>query len=296
MAWIVQAGIGDFLRQILLFQKVPFAQVTVLVVFAIPQLFHQAGGCIANVHGYRQIAVLPYQGNSIFYGHIRGIAFGAGRKVSYTLAENDPAFGMANFAHGIKAGIGHHQRGRISVANIFAGQYNQPSGDDRASGSSSAGKTLKVAGLITLVLAFIGVAVWAIFQFLIPMMQSGTNPDTEVVVAADTTETIMPAPPVTDSLPDSAALPQPVVPDFSDTSVNYSWKAYIRLNEQKANADNRLKLYKGYGHNVFLETRDSLNYNIYIALESRLADTARKRDSLSRFFAQPVKLEPLIQQ
>jgi hypothetical protein len=71
-----------------------------------------------------------------------------------------------------------------------------------------------------------------------------------------------------------------------------NWKAYIAKSSKKQFADDKLKRYKSFGHNVELEAPDSNRFLIYINLQSSISDTARQRDSLSKFFAYPVTIVP----
>jgi hypothetical protein len=78
-----------------------------------------------------------------------------------------------------------------------------------------------------------------------------------------------------------------------DSLAEREWKATISETKSRFVAEERLKKYVGYGHNAFLDSLDSSKYTIYIKLNSAGIDTARKRDSLTRFFGFPVKFEPL---
>lgn len=129
----------------------------------------------------------------------------------------------------------------------------------------------------------IALAIWAIFKFLIPGMQ--TSP-------ASSENAVSPA--VTDTLQKNQL---PVEPDtvqapVIDTLALLPWKAYISQAKTREYADVRLKRYQAGGHNVELETPDSTTFLIYINLQSSLSDTARQRDSLAKFFAYPVRLVP----
>jgi hypothetical protein len=114
------------------------------------------------------------------------------------------------------------------------------------------------------------------------LQKTGDQPEQETVVTPDTTK---PAPAIIQPVENDSTV------DIIDSLAVREWKAYISQTKSLFVAEERLKKYKGYGHNAFLETVDSNNHFIYILLPSTLLDTAGKRDSLTRFFGFPVKLE-----
>jgi hypothetical protein len=145
---------------------------------------------------------------------------------------------------------------------------------------------LKPAQLLAIIGTIAGVAliIWAIFKFIIPQMK-GSQPEVDVAnVATDTVPEIT-TPITPDTLQNISSI------NTVDSAALITWKAYIGQTNNKNFADERMNRYKGYGHNVILEAPDSNQFLIYIPIQSAIADTAKKRDSLSKFFAYPVKIE-----
>lgn len=134
--------------------------------------------------------------------------------------------------------------------------------------------------LISGVVAAVALIIWAIFKFVLPTMQGKVN-QADVSVTPATTDTIIAGPaPVIDSS----------IVTIRDSATLINWKAYISKTSKKKFAEDKLKRYRSFGHNVEMETPDTNRFLIYINLQSTIADTARKRDSLSKFFAYPVKI------
>jgi hypothetical protein len=59
----------------------------------------------------------------------------------------------------------------------------------------------------------------------------------------------------------------------------------------KKRAFNRMAKLKYLGHNVVMTTTDSVKFKLALPINAPLSDTARHRDSLSRFFARKVWIE-----
>ena len=55
------AAVLHLVRQELLLHEIALIGMCILVILAIAQLFHQLGGCVAQMQGNRQIARLPHQ-------------------------------------------------------------------------------------------------------------------------------------------------------------------------------------------------------------------------------------------
>lgn len=147
------------------------------------------------------------------------------------------------------------------------------------------GILLGIAGAI----AGAAILIWAFIKFGLPLFQK--NDATEKDVAIPSTDTIQKLSPVNSSEIDSSARPDNAEMPASGDDNLITWKAYISKTNQKNFAEERLTRYKGYGHNAVLESIDSSEYLIYIPIKSAISDTAKKRDSLSKFFAFPVRLE-----
>jgi len=69
-----------------------------------------------------------------------------------------------------------------------------------------------------------------------------------------------------------------------------NWKAYISKTSKKEFADEKLRRYKSFGHNVELESQDTSHFLIYMNLQSTIKDTARQRISLANFLTYPFSL------
>jgi hypothetical protein len=126
--------------------------------------------------------------------------------------------------------------------------------------------------------------IWAFIKYAIPLFQGSQKNDEVAVVTADTSTTQ-----TQDTLyrPDAntiAATP--------DSNALQPWKAIIGTALTLSTAQDRLGKLQSYGHNVMLESKDSNNYLLYLPLSATIRDTAQKRDSLAKFFAFPVRIEP----
>jgi hypothetical protein len=129
---------------------------------------------------------------------------------------------------------------------------------------------------------------WLYTSFLKAPADSSTN--------ATTTDTLnvpqqVVTPPVP-ATPDSSAAQTTAVPTV-DSSVVQKWKAIFREEKEKTKALQVWANYQKVSTPIQLETADSVTFRFFVILESSLRDATRKTDSLSRFFARPVKLEPL---
>lgn len=154
--------------------------------------------------------------------------------------------------------------------------------EEKAASNRKIGQMLVISGGV-LVVALI---VWAIFKFVLPMMK-GKADQAEVSISPTTEDTTSLTVVSPNSAADSSSQVQP-----TDSTSLLNWKAYIAETSKKPFADDKLKRYKSFGHNVELETLDTNRFLIFINLQSTIADTARQRDSLARFFAYPVSIIP----
>jgi len=82
-----------------------------------------------------------------------------------------------------------------------------------------------------------------------------------------------------------------LAPLITDTLAILSWKAIIREFGSKEEALQRYRTFSRMATPVMMETSDSVTFRMYIMLQSAIADTTRKVDSLSKFYARRVKLE-----
>lgn len=101
----------------------------------------------------------------------------------------------------------------------------------------------------------------------------------------------IPAVPTTDTLKPIGAADTPAAVQPTAAPAVPKWKAYFRQITEKQDALNKFRVYAG-NKTVMMETTDSVTFKLYVLLDSPVADTARKKDSLSKFFARPVRLEP----
>jgi hypothetical protein len=146
---------------------------------------------------------------------------------------------------------------------------------------------LGVAGAV----AGIALLVWAFIKFGLPLFQTDEVKNEDFAVPAiDTVQSVSPV--ILSEMDTTVISSNAVVPPTGESEL-VNWKAYISKTNQKNFAEERLSRYKGYGHNVILESPDSNQFLIYIPIQSAIIDTAKKRDSLARFFAFPVRLEKM---
>ncbi len=82
-------------------------------------------------------------------------------------------------------------------------------------------------------------------------------------------------------------------PALNNMNSEPQWKAYFRYITGKEEALSKFKMYKGNKNPVTMETTDSVNFSMYVIMQSAVADTARKADSLRKFYARPIKLEKI---
>ncbi len=139
-----------------------------------------------------------------------------------------------------------------------------------------------IAGIVLL----IGLAGWAAYYFFVQNRlsttaavapkDSATQANTELTTNGDTTK------PVTSQT--AVAIP---------TGGPNDYKAIYEVTKDKLRAIKRTEMLTDGGSNAKYETVDSGTYKLYIVLNSAPVDTARKRDSLSKFLARKVRLEKM---
>jgi hypothetical protein len=153
------------------------------------------------------------------------------------------------------------------------------------SSSSPISNGTKRALLIVAVILVLGVvAWWAWSKFMV-----NADPNTTTVVTDSLSSTDGNALLNADS--SAQVMPTPVAPPITDINAPLKWKAFFRTFDNKETALERLSFYKTARNPPLLETQDSVNFRMYVIVESAVADTARKLDSLRRFYARPVTLE-----
>jgi hypothetical protein len=118
----------------------------------------------------------------------------------------------------------------------------------------------------------------------------------ETASTASTTDTLnvpqqVVTPPTT-AVPDTNATNTTAITNV-DSGMVQKWKAVFREELDKTKALQVWANYQKVSTPVQMETADSASFRFFVVIESSLRDATRKSDSLSRFFARPVKLEPL---
>jgi hypothetical protein len=177
-------------------------------------------------------------------------------------------------------------RERVQAAALPKGEGNKDG--SRSMLNIKFGTVLGIGG----VLAGIAILIWAFIKFGLPLFQNNDNATVDQAIPS--VDSVAVAPPTNINLTDTTGAGNNTAADmFIDSTVLLQWKAYISKTNQKNFAEERFNRYKGYGHNVVLESPDSTQFLIYIPMQSAIKDTARKRDSLAKFFAFPVRLEKI---
>jgi hypothetical protein len=153
-------------------------------------------------------------------------------------------------------------------------------GEEPEAGSGGLSNNVKRALILVLTILIVAVAGWFIWSKFVGDPASNTTP----VTPSSDTVSVLPAGliPATDT---NAAVQQ-----TSATAIP-KWKAYFRQITEKQDALKKFKMYAG-NKTVMMETADSVTFKLYVLIESPVADTARKVDSLSKFFARSVRIEP----
>lgn len=140
--------------------------------------------------------------------------------------------------------------------------------------------------LIVGIVLLIAVAGWAAYYFFV----KNRIPDSAAVAASTNDST-----PVTDSSNKSAspAGSNTAQASNSNSSDPNGYKAIYEITKDKARAIKRTEMLVDGGNDARYEAVDSNTFKMYIYLNSLPADTARKRDSLSKFLAKKVRLEKM---
>ena len=138
--------------------------------------------------------------------------------------------------------------------------------------------------LIAGIAVLIGLAGWAAYYFFV---QNRLTDTAAAVSPKDSTAQANIA--TTDTT--KSATPQAAITTATGGPNDY--KAIYEVTKDKARAIKRTAVLVDGGNNAKYETVDSNTYKLYIVLNAAPADTARKRDSLSKFLAKKVRLEKL---
>ena len=147
-------------------------------------------------------------------------------------------------------------------------------------GMSSAAKKWLLGVLSILIL---GTAGWFVYKYL--LSKPDENPVVNTIATTDSTgfntDTAGTKPPVANT-PDLA----PVGPADS-----MQLKAYLRSYTDKSKALLSFKRLQSGNRNLVLETKDSVNFAVYLPLKALAGDTVRIKDSLNKFYAAAVTLQ-----
>lgn len=172
------------------------------------------------------------------------------------------------------------EKKRVDPAQVIKTRLSEAAVEEDTDSAGGIKKWIWGIGLVLLVAA----GAWYIYtQFFGPKASSE-----QINVQADSAALQISS---TDSA--AALTPVPSLPTTLDSNSVYQWKAYFRTIDDKAQALAKLKMYKTTKSVVYMDTKDSLRFNFYVVFDSRLTDTARKADSVSKFFAREVVLEKL---
>jgi hypothetical protein len=145
-------------------------------------------------------------------------------------------------------------------------------------------------GIIVALVALVG-AWWLYNSFLkSPQTEAPVTSDTLVaqqVVVPDTTA-------LTTTRTDSATNNTTVTAALTDSLTTRKWKAIFRIIRDKETALSVWESsYKRYASKIMMETSDSAVFRFYVELQSPLNELERKKDSIARFFARSVIIEPM---
>ena len=100
----------------------------ILVILAIAQLFHQLGGCVAQMQGNRQVARLPHQFQGTVDPLVCRVALGAGGQIHRSFRQRDTPLRPSYLHHGIKSGVRQEQCVGIGQTDILGCRNDQSAG------------------------------------------------------------------------------------------------------------------------------------------------------------------------
>lgn len=176
----------------------------------------------------------------------------------------------------------NNNRFRDRVLNEEAGGETNFFGKKEPQSSNSAKLIIAIAVIVVTAVA----GYWLYTTFLkAPADTANTTTTTDTL---NVPQQVVPPPTVADTNAVATTTTTAVV----DSNAVQKWKAVFREEQEKAKALQVWSNYQRVSTPIQMETADSVSFRFYIVLESSLRDAARKTDSLSRFFARPVKLEP----
>lgn|GEM_PF-1272735 len=162
---------------------------------------------------------------------------------------------------------------------------NAAANEQEAHASTGIAARTKRILIIAAIFLLVAAGGWMIYHYY-PLASENTT------AQAPTTDTIQPAMQQI-TLPDTPEITanNTLTPSNLDTLATLSWKAIIREFGTKEEALLRYRTFGRMSTPVFMETTDSINFRMYVLLQSAIADTALKVDSLSKFYDRRVKLE-----
>jgi hypothetical protein len=142
--------------------------------------------------------------------------------------------------------------------------------------------------LIIGIVLLIGVAGWAAWYFFVK--NRITDNTVLTTPSADSTTTSDSSNRATPMNGSTAQAPATVTNSSADPN---GYRAIYEVTNDKARAIKRTKMLADGGNDARYEAIDSSRWKMYIYLNSLPSDTARKRDSLSKFLAKRVRLEKI---
>jgi hypothetical protein len=169
--------------------------------------------------------------------------------------------------------------------------YNYPRYDGGGEKRSAAGRKM-IIGLLALLL--VTAIAWLAYIYLIKgkSAASGDVQSADSVVTIKGDDTIKPV--ISNPTPDTIKTTDTVKasPAAPAPAGMISYKIFFDQRQGKAVALKRYNtLVNDFKLNVAMVTADSVNFRFYTLVTSFPADTIRKKDSVSRYFAKPVYIE-----
>lgn len=149
-------------------------------------------------------------------------------------------------------------------------------------------KTSKRWLMLLATVLVLAVAGWGVYYFFM----ADKNAPTSNEVAADTAQTINPAPDTT--LKKDSIITKPASIAAIPDSVVYTYAVQLRQYQYEKKANDRIAVLKTYKHKIFLEVQDSTHYNLLMPINGLLADSTKVIDSLSRLLLGPTAPRPLV--
>jgi len=106
-------------RQELLLHEIALIGMCILIILAIAQLFHQLGGCVAQMQGNRQVARLPHQFQGAVDPLVCRVALRAGGQIHRSFRQRDTPLRPSYLHHGIKSSVRQEQCVGIGQTDIL---------------------------------------------------------------------------------------------------------------------------------------------------------------------------------